>query len=107
MGSGVVASLTTKIVRTFFFYFPTVESVIVRQAEPGLVPTPQVRVSLTQLETRELLENKMTLLRFTQWKKHIHTLDQSGWGYVAFPKDGEIVVLLTHSCSTFSSGTEL
>lgn len=53
MGSRVIASLTTKIVRTLFFCFLTVESVIVRQAKPGLVPTPQVRVSLTQLETPE------------------------------------------------------
>jgi len=54
LGSRVVASLTRKIVGTLFFFFPTVESVIVKQAKSGLVPTPQVRLSLTQLETREL-----------------------------------------------------
>ncbi len=88
-----------------FFCFPSVESAIVGQAKLGLVPTPQVRVSLTQLET--------------QWKQNdsaqVYTMEktylprpETGWGYGPFTKKGETVILLTtRSWSRFNSWTEL
>lgn len=99
MGSRVEASLTAKTVGTVFLF--SVESAIVGQAKLGLVPTPQVRVSLTQLET--------------EWKQNdsaqVYTMEktypprpETGWGYGPFTKKGETMILLT---SRFSSGTKL